>query len=164
MRYVRGRFPEGFSCCTALRPFSTGRNVWSPKRSRVLDASYAFSLQVHHKKLFQNPQEKSTCEKIQREAWVFLQNLSDEEIEACSALDVAELLASWVYFSKFWENGMNGPSVASAGSLNLSSEREPLLHIPAAMRDVGTGQKRHMEDRSSLPPRGNPLDEVILEF
>lgn len=142
----------------ASRHFLDGKKCL-PTSKLVSDFSYAFSLQANHKKLCLNFKERFKCQQIEIEGWRFLQNIKDEEIEACTPVEVAELLACWAYFSKFWENGMSGPNIgASAGSSVPSLELLPLK------RDTAPGKRHRMEEGSGPPPRIDPLDEVILEF
>lgn len=162
---VNGKLWKPFFLMLAVRSVGNCARKAVATKWGVGDGSLAFSLLDHHKRLCKNPHERWKCQEVEREAWAFLQQVSDEKIEDFSAFEVAELLSSWVYFSKFWENGMNGPFVASSiGPSSLPLQRDPSLLVPLAKRDPIHERKHHVEDRIALPPRANPLDEVILEF
>lgn len=114
-----------------------------------------YSLRTHHKKQISRG-DKAQCRALELEAWRFLQQVPDSDVDNGSVVDLSELMASWVYFSKHWTNGMNGPLIHS-------NEVEPKameeLDVPVVTRKLSASKPA--PECTALPPRSNPLDEVL---
>lgn len=153
----------GMVGCPVLRWASTsvgGASSWTKNSAaQRADPAYMYSLQVYHKKLFPNPKERTKCKNLEREAWRQLQQLRDEDVDAASAEHLAELLTCWVYFSKFWENGMNGPG--STGPEQRGASEMAAVNVPLVRRDNTPQPRKPMPPAEALPPRSNPLDEIL---
>lgn len=149
------------STAHAVVPFARWCHQANKSSSISSACSKLFSLKTYHKRLCDKPQERAKCRGLEREAWRELQTVTDEAMEASSAVELTELLTTWTYFSKYWENGMDGPSASTAHP--DSQAPTPPLHVPPATRDTATPSRprRGTGENIALPPRANPLDEVL---
>eukprot|EP00796_Vickermania_ingenoplastis_P005958 gene5958-4267_t len=156
MRFLyRVRASWSLKHCAACVPVRLLHDSTSSANS--LNAARLYSLQTYHKKLQGKPHEAGTCRRIELEAWRHLQAVKDDDVDNGNAEDLAELLTSWVYFSKHWENGMNGPHLTSSDRM----ETAPLM-VPSATREKGIPRKKITSENVTLPPRANPLDEKSI--
>lgn len=130
------------------------------KHDEIVDSRYLYSLHVHHKSLNSNQNARHQRKRLEQEAWRCLQSIPDTQVAKLSTSDLAECLSTWVYFAKFWGNGMNGPSVNTCSdSLEENQEEDLKASVPLVSRQSKAGKR--LIEANSLPPRSNPLDEVI---
>nr|CCC91045.1 conserved hypothetical protein [Trypanosoma congolense IL3000] len=116
-------------------------------------AKALFSMERYHR---QSPNENERRQ-VERQAWEELMKLPDAAVEDASPSDIADILGSWCYFSKYWENGLQGPKQSEAAETDTLRVTIPLIDREK--------QRAYPLSRADCtpPPRANPLDEM-LEF
>lgn len=110
--------------------------------------------------------DRTTCERIERQAWRVLQQIEDSQVDEAQTRDVAEMLSTWGYFASFWERGLDGPGDPTTASPSPSwGDGEEDVVIPLVDRDefVAQQEQNQRTDQMAPPRRSSPLDEV-LEF
>ncbi|KPI90170.1 hypothetical protein ABL78_0688 [Leptomonas seymouri] len=142
-----------------------------------------YSLQRYHIDSLRTHGTDDTARlRIVRDAWNILQSIPDQEADRLPTRDLAEIVQCYNYFSKFWENGMEGPAKATASgadgtvsALNNTAEdasssaafdypfaERSDIDAPTTLGDCTTTQLDvETRDYMAPPRRANPLDEIL---
>lgn len=181
-RFVGTAPQSSVSLCREQRAEGGGDGDAPPEDGSITDVlTRLYSIRRFHKS---EAKEKSTvCGSLEQQAWKLMQGVSDEQISTLSANDLIDLLSSWIYFSQFWDRGLDGPSVlagsggesgwvssstasSSAGASGAEAKAElgevsyPLL-VRGGGRSQTQSRSRCLDAAAAPPPRASPLDEVI---
>ena len=116
---------------------------------------------------------------MQLQAWRELQLVKDEDVDHADGYAVSQMLTAWAYFSRFWEQGKDGPANPLPLDPPTLPDDVPVVVKPRptaapqdgssngdqpAVKGAGRFTRRQVAQRPAEihdAPRHNPLDESL---